>query len=106
MVAALGPGEPHDVEIILLEKNLESVLRALQSGKHLGISRERFADAIDRKKLRSRDEIFEEAAKDANRAARDHVLAQIPSVERLVARAFERLTRVMDATRAPPAQKR
>ena len=84
--------EPSDkLVVILLERNLESVLQAICEIDRSIVSAEEQAYALERKNLVARDAILRAAAAPTppRRDLREQILARVPSLRRLVDKILE-----------------
>lgn len=83
-------GDDPKLRVVLLVKNTESVLATLeQSGLMMTFARTDFHEAIARKSVLKRDEIFHRAADADMLKVREHLCQHLPSFEYLIAKLIE-----------------
>jgi hypothetical protein len=88
-----GCGSVERLEVVLIERNMESVLEALRHGSPSLVPEVAWEAAVAQKQLLERDRIFNVAAlpEPTSRRARDQLVEHLPSFKRLVTHIARRL---------------
>jgi hypothetical protein len=81
---------PGRLRIVLLERNVESILEALRPhAGAMGLPPDSFDRAVRRKDINARDRVLREASRQEHRLVRDALLVAMPSLRRLRDAVFE-----------------
>jgi len=86
-----GAGDASKLEVILIRRNLESLLKLIQKSGLTSIADGKFDRAIRRKDRTARDQIFIHCVHTLDAPGRSQLLTQLPDLARLVQRLAEAL---------------